>query len=95
MHTVFKRRITYHGKDDTNLRITFDKNIRYRNDSLCLRDSEHDKFLLKEGQYLMEIKLHESFPIWLSNILTKLNIYPTSFSKYGEIYTRQLKKTIY
>ena len=42
----------------------------------------------------MEIKIPGSFPMWLSRILTDLEIYPASFSKYGTAYTKELTQEI-
>ena len=43
--------------------------------------------MLKEGQYLMEIKVAESMPMPIAKKLSELGIFPTSFSKYGTAYT--------
>jgi hypothetical protein len=42
----------------------------------------------------MEIKVHGAFPLWLANILTELNIHPTSYSKYGNFYLKKVKERI-
>lgn len=44
----------------------------------------------EEDTYLMEIKLEGGMPLWLSKILNDEKIYPTSFSKYGNIYKKML-----
>ena len=36
------------------------------------------------GKYdLMEIKINRAVPLWFTRILSELEIYPVSFSKYG------------
>jgi hypothetical protein len=40
----------------------------------------------------MEIKTLNGLPNWFVKILSKLKIYPTSFSKYGEVY-KKLKES--
>ena len=40
----------------------------------------------------MEIKTLGSMPLWLVRSLSELKIYPTSFSKYGSIYQKELKE---
>lgn len=74
------------GYIDDNLRITFDKNIRYRKDNLDLTKGDAGKKLYKDNTYIMEVKTINAMPLWLVKIMTSLNIKPTSFSKYGEIY---------
>ena len=46
------------------------------------KDNYEEK-LLKEGMYLMEVKISDAIPIWLTQILSELSIYNSSFSKYG------------
>lgn len=83
-------RVAYFGKEDPNVRITFDHNIRSREIDLSLSKGDKGKSLLDEMQYLMEIKVEGAMPIWLCRILSELEIYPTSFSKYGNIYKQSL-----
>ena len=85
-------RIAYYNKDDSNLRITFDSNIRSRTDNLDLKLGDAGELLFKEEVYLMEIKAVGGLPLWLVKILDELKIYPTSFSKYGNVYKKLLKR---
>lgn len=74
------------GKDDPDLRITFDRNIRWSTDRLDLRDETSGASLLGYGEYLMEIKVAAAMPIELAGILSELSIFETSFSKFGKGY---------
>lgn len=75
-----------------DLRLTIDHNPRYRYEDLDLRVSMEGISLLKEGWTILEIKVQQAMPLWLSAILTEGRIYKTSFSKYGEAYRQQLLK---
>lgn len=81
-------RYSYKGKEDPNLRITFDFSIRFREKDLFLEKGDDGITLLKE-ECIMEIKTLKSMPMWLSSILSSLEIYPTSFSKYGKVYQEE------
>lgn len=83
-------RIALFGQGDADLRITFDANIRWRDYSLSLGMGDHGAMLLPTGSRLMEIKTTSALPYWLAGLLSRCAIYPTSFSKYGTIYTRHL-----
>lgn len=83
-------RIAYYGKEDKNVRVTFDMNIRYRDTDLSLGAGDYGDRLIDEDMYLMEIKIAGAMPLWLVNVLSELQIYPTSFSKYGSIYKSDL-----
>lgn len=87
-------RIAMFAKEDSSIRLTIDEDIITRTDDLTLRGKRYGKTLLPEGYYLMEIKVNGAFPLWLANILTKLKIYPTSFSKYGTFYLNYVKEKI-
>lgn len=84
--TVFigYNRIAFFGKDDKDFRITFDYNITTRRTDLRLDKTGYEKPLLNQGQYLMEVKISNSLPLWLVNILSELKIYKTGYSKYGQ-----------
>lgn len=87
-------RCAYYGKDDSDLRITFDKNILWRIDDLDLRSDVYGNRLLEENQVLTEIKVTTAIPLWLSQFLTKNKIYRTSFSKYGKAYSTLCKEGV-
>lgn len=79
-------RIAMAGINDPELRITFDKNIRWRTDRLSLKEGNRGKDILLPGQYLMELKIAGAMSVELAKILDELNIRKTSFSKYGRGY---------
>ncbi|MCR5816684.1 MAG: polyphosphate polymerase domain-containing protein [Ruminococcus sp.] len=81
-------RIAMYGVENSELRITFDENIRYRQYDLRLDKGDYGEQLLEPGQTLMEIKIPGAMPLWLSKELSRLSIFPTSFSKYGKAYMR-------
>ena len=81
-------RIALFGREDPDFRVTFDANIRSRRTQMGLEDGDHGVLLLPEGTRLMESKIMGATPLWFSRILSRLNIYPTSFSKYGCVYRK-------
>lgn len=85
-------RIAYF-QPDGDLRLTIDHNPRYRYEDLDLRVSMDGNSLLKDGYTILEVKVQQAVPLWLSDILTKGKIYKGSFSKYGEAYRQQLLRT--
>ena len=86
-------RIAFGGLQDNNLRITFDQKIRYRFQDLYLQNGDYGEQLLPEGYCLMEIKIQDAFPVWLTRALNELSIFPISFSKYGTIYKNEHMKS--
>ena len=76
-------RIAYFEKDNRDLRISFDMNIRSRRYDLALEKGDYGERLLLEDVYLMEIKTSLAKPLWLTHMLTEFDIKRTRFSKYG------------
>ena len=74
------------SKENRDLRITFDSNIRWRKTDLDLRMGDEGIALLPKGYHLMEIKIPGAMPVWLAKMLDELKIFPTSYSKYGMAY---------
>lgn len=87
------QRIAMYGKDDPQLRVTFDHDIQWRATDLWLEYGSWGNQLLQNNERLMEIKIPGAMPIWLSHILDELEIYPISFSKYGKGYQESLQMT--
>lgn len=85
-------RHSYFAKEDKNLRITFDENVRSREDDLKLEMGDAGKLYFNEPMYIMEIKTLGSYPMWLVHALNDNHIYPASFSKYRSIYERNMKE---
>ncbi|WP_256759441.1 polyphosphate polymerase domain-containing protein [Cohnella sp. WQ 127256] len=83
-------RIAMFCKNNRDLRITFDTNIRSRRDDLRLENGDHGEQLLDRGQWLMEVKAEKTIPMWLSRMLSEHQMYRTSFSKYGNEYKKML-----
>ena len=83
-------RRAYVARENRELRITFDSSIRWRDRDLSLTAGDHGQELLSDGQVLMEIKLPEAAPLWLAHMLSRLEIFPRGFSKYGQCYQKEL-----
>ncbi|MGN0243914.1 MAG: polyphosphate polymerase domain-containing protein [Lachnospiraceae bacterium] len=87
-------RVAYFEKDNRDLRISFDRNMRSRRYDLRLEAGDYGEPLLDEDLYLMEVKTSLAKPLWLVHMLTELDIYRRSFSKYGTEYKKRIKKAI-
>ena len=83
-------RSAYVARDNPELRITFDENLRWRERDLDLRRGSEGEALLDEDHVLMEIKIPGTAPLWLAHILSELSLFPTGFSKYGTCYKNHI-----
>lgn len=85
VHLSYERSAWF-SREDRDLRITFDKNIRFRQEDVSLTLPAGGRCILPEGESLMEIKAAAALPLWLVSELDTLGIYQSTFSKYGEAY---------
>lgn len=83
-------REAYAGIEIPDLRITFDTNLRWRDTELDLRRGNYGQPLLADDKVLMEMKIPGSVPLWLAHLLSDLEIFPGTFSKYGEYYKKNV-----
>lgn len=85
-------RIAFFGIKQQDLRISFDtKTITRRND-LKLEVGKFGQPLLDDNSVIMEIKVKDSIPLWLTAILNRYKLVPQGFSKYGEEYRQEIIK---
>ena len=83
-------REAYVASQDREVRLTFDRNIRWRDSELSLCSGSHGEVITKPGQVLLELKLPAGCPLWLTRILSENGLYPTSFAKYGNCYRTKI-----
>lgn len=83
-------RIAYFEKDNKDLRISFDMNIRTRRYDLALEAGDYGEKLLPDDIFLMEIKTSLAKPLWLTHMLSEFEIKRTSFSKYGTEFKKMI-----
>lgn len=88
-------RIAYFEKDNKDLRISFDMNIRSRRYDLRLENGDYGEKLLPDDVYLMEIKTSLAKPLWLTHMLAELDIKRTRFSKYGTEFRNMINHPEY
>lgn len=86
-------RTAYVDAEIPGVRLTFDRDIRWRREAIQLDAGIWGGRLLLPGQTLMELKLPAAMPLWLAKTLSRLEIYPASFSKYGRAFCTMLQET--
>ena len=86
-------RTAFFSRETTDLRVTFDRAISWRQEGLTLASPAGGRQVLPKGASLMEIKAADAIPLWLVELLSRIHIRQTSFSKYGEAYKTILAGT--
>lgn len=83
-------REAYFTDEDNEFRMTFDFNIKIRDEKVSLLSSEIDKEVLSNDKVLLEVKTVRGMPFWLLNFFKENNILTVSFSKYGTGYKKYI-----
>ena len=81
---------TAYYEPEGDLRLTIDRNPRYRTDALSFDHAPVGIPLLAPGDAILEIKVQDTIPLWLVRILSEGKIKRGSISKYGEAYRRSM-----
>jgi SPX domain protein involved in polyphosphate accumulation len=82
--TSYQRR-AFNGTDaDPGLRVTFDTNLRYRRLNLDMADKQIGPFMLPPDKVVMEIKVNDRIPYWLTEFAADANFQLVRISKYCE-----------
>ena len=84
-------RLAFFEKGNSDLRISFDKNIRGSLYDVPDMGEGWGVPILENGCYLMEIKTRFAKPLWLVHLLSRENIRKVGFSKYGTYYKMLLQ----
>lgn len=87
-------RIAFYGKENPELRITFDMDIRARQYAVELDKGTYGTMFLDKGTFLMEVKIPGAMPVWMSRLFSELEIFPVSYSKYGTYYQEYMAEDI-
>ncbi|MCL2487272.1 MAG: polyphosphate polymerase domain-containing protein [Oscillospiraceae bacterium] len=74
----------------SELRITFDSNLRARRTRLDFESGSRGTLFLPPDRGIMEIKVAHAMPVWLTRILSELDLRITPYSKIGSEYRRAL-----
>lgn len=79
-------RVAYFDRDDRDLRVTFDENVRARWEDVRLFGPDTGARVLGEGLSILEVKTSQAMPIWLVRYLEGIGARKSSFSKYGRAW---------
>lgn len=85
-------RSAFFCKDNMNIRVTFDRNLTWRNYDFDLTKGSYGELLLPADMILMEIKIPDAIPLWLAKLMSELGIVGASFSKVGNAYINMIKQ---
>ena len=77
------RREPYVGTDaDVGLRVTLDHRVRGRDRDFDLRSESESRYILHPDFAVMEIKINERAPYWITDMAARLGLQIQRISKY-------------
>lgn len=71
-----------HGVDDDDLRLTFDFNLRCRHEDLFIEHGPYGDHFIHEDLVVLEVKVNDSVPLWLTRVLQELQCEQRGASKF-------------
>ena len=83
-------RDAWSSEKEPGVRITFDRNLSFRDWALDLNSRDPGILLLPGDLRLMEIKTGGHLPLWLAALLRETDARRTHFSKYGLAYQQYI-----
>lgn len=83
---ILCEREAFFAEESAEVRLTFDKNLRYRYGFPTADNIGEGYPILDNDKYILEIKTPGAMPLWLARALSECKIYPRSFSKYAHAY---------
>lgn len=89
---LFYKRKAFFDFENPELRITIDRDVFWRRQDLDLTLGAYGERLIDQNYRLLEVKIPGVLPVWLAHILSELNIFPNSFSKYGKAFLEYIKE---
>ena len=87
-------RLSLFASEDSEFRVTFDQNIRYRENNLTLSEGSYGQLIAPEIGVLMKVKAMGAYPLWFVEQLNQYGVRKASFSKYTQTYQRHLFKKV-
>lgn len=85
---IHYRRYSMKGIEDPKIRVTFDRDIRYRDYDVNLSSDHHGQPLLDDDKMIMEVKVKNGLPAWMEEIFDRFNLVSQPFSKYANAYLK-------
>ena len=78
----YKRQALIGTEYDVGLRVTFDTSITSQSNHLKLHETPSDVLILRPNRVVMEIKVNERIPYWLTELVATHNLQAIRISKY-------------
>ena len=79
---VSYNRHAFHGTTDPELRITFDLDLKCRDEDLALEHGPYGINFIDKNLVVLEVKVNDSVPLWLTRFLQELDCEQRSASKF-------------
>lgn len=84
-------RYAWFSAQEPDIRITFDRNLAFREHDLDLTSKAENTVFTRPDQRLMEIKTGGTYPLWLTRLLWDTRAKRVHYSKYGYAYQHYIQ----
>lgn len=83
-------RQAFQGIHEEDLRVTFDRNLLKRETDLRIESRSDGELFMDPSLYVLEVKVNDRIPLWLSHILNDFQCWRQGYSKYTSSYNSDL-----
>ncbi len=85
-------REAFTNKFGPEVRITFDKCVKYRDANFDVQEAKCKNYSLDPRLIIMEIKYNELLPVWISKLIGKYSLILNTFGKYSVSVEKMINK---
>ena len=88
---IVTNRLPLYTNDGSDIRLTIDFEPMFDTKNLSLSSHDNHRLLLEKDKCILEIKSAGALPMWMIEQMSRMQIRPQSFSKYGEAFKKSNK----
>lgn len=90
---TYKRRAFMGSRYEQGMRVTFDTLLKGRMSSLEVNEEAKDYYFLPPDWFVMEVKVDDRIPTWMTSLLAKHECSLQRVSKYCSVMSRGMRRT--
>jgi hypothetical protein len=87
----YRRHAWMGGQFEKGMRLTFDMQLQGRMNSLNVRESAKVHYFLPPDAFVMEVKVNERVPAWVTSVLAQHDCQLGRISKYCSVVSHEMK----
>jgi len=88
----YRRQAFMGGRFEAGMRLTFDMQLQGRMQSLTVNEESPNHYFIPPDWFIMEVKVNERVPVWVTSLLAKHECQTQRVSKYCAVVKKELQR---